>query len=579
MLNMSDKNKMIKRPQILTLNLTDKSNSILVDNNYNLYQGSLGKLVDTKNKKYEFKYHLLNYDFPANSHEYDVVIIDFSNEEVIDYRRADNHRSESKSEDDTYLLSKYPQTIFDPRGLSAQVFVKEIKEILKKDCLIIVFQNKSVDTKYKLVKENGGSPISRGNQKANFYDFIPNFYLSKNKSGKETEVISRDGELTSFLKKFNIDFTYENTFYHPTLLAGSDVPDPNFHPLILNLNEEIISYAYFTNKSGILVLPVLKDNSDFLLGFLETIAPSLKPNLFPYSSENKWTESIDYALPNHLRLIDERKKIETEFKKSLEQKDKEIKSNNNQFSFLHKMLTETGDELVNSVIQFLEWLGFENIIDMDTKNDGLKEEDIQIENDKGLLVIEVKGIGGTSKDSECSQISKIKYRRAKERNKFDVFALYIVNHQRHIPAKKRKNPPFTEEQIKDSFNDERGLLTTWSLFNLYFDIEKNILTKEESREIIYNYGLLLFSPQNIILLGTIEETFQNGKVFILNLDNIKLKTGDTLYIEKNLKFQKMTILEIRLNNETVMDTNKGEIGIKGNIKVSKNSKVWIKNLT
>src|SRR5690554_3885497 len=129
---------MIEKPRILTLNLTDKSNDILADKGYNIYRGSLGKLVDTKNEKYKFKYHLLNYDFPANSHEYDIVIIDFSNEEVIDYNKSDNERSANKTENNTYLLCKYPQTIFDPRGLSSHAFVKEIREILKKDCLIIV---------------------------------------------------------------------------------------------------------------------------------------------------------------------------------------------------------------------------------------------------------------------------------------------------------------------------------------------------------------------------------------------------------------------------------------------------------
>lgn len=570
---------MIEKPQILTLNLTDKSNAILADKGYNLYQGSLGKLVDTKNEKHKFKYHLLNYDFPANSHEYDIVIIDFSNEEVIDYVKSDNQRSKNKTEKNNYLLCQYPQTIFDPRGLSSHLFVKKFREILKKDCLIIVFQNESVDIEYKIVEENGDRPISKGTQKANFHELVPKFYFEQNKFGKETKVIPNNGELTTFLEKFNKDFTYQNTFYHPSKWEnGEQIPDSRFYPIVLNLNNEIVSYVYLTENLGVFIFPVLKDNSKFLLGFLETIAPSIQPNLFPFSTKNKWTELTDYALPNQLRLIEERKKIESDFKKSLELKDKEIKTNNDKYSFLHKMLTETGDELVTAVIQFLEWLGFENIIDMDTQTDGLKEEDIQIETSKGLIVIEVKGIGGTSKDSECSQISKIKYRRAKERGKFDVFGLYIVNHQRHIPSKKRENPPFTKEQIEDSNNDERGLLTTWSLYNLYFDIQNDILTKEEAREIVYNYGLLSFAPQNITLVDTINEIFLKGKVFILNIDNIKLKTGDTLYIEKNSTFQKLTILEIKLDDKVITEISKGEIGIKGNIKVSKNSKVWIKNL-
>jgi len=570
---------MIEKPQILTLNLTEKANSALVEKGYNIYNGSLGKLVDTKNEKYSFKYHLLNNDFPANAHEYDVVIVDFANEETIDYVKADNQRAKNKTKNNSYLICEYPQTIFDPRGLSSHAFVREIREILKKECLILVFQNESIDTEYKIVEENGDRPLSKGTQEANFYEFVPNFFFEQNKFGKETNVIPNNGELSSFLEKFNKDFTYENIFFHPTVWENDEkIPDPRFYPIIENQNKEIISYVYITNKQVVFIFPVLKDNSEFLTTFLNTIAPSIQPVLFPYSTKNKWIEDIQYALPNQKKLVEERKQIEQDFKKTIESKNKEIESNKDKYSFLHNILTETGDELVSAVIQFLEWLGFENVVDMDAQANDLKEEDIQIENSNGLMVIEVKGIGGTSKDSECSQISKIKYRRAKERGKFDVYGLYLVNHQRHIPAKQRENPPFTKEQIQDAINDERGLLTTWKLFNLYFDIQNGLITKEEAKQLFYKYGLISFIPQNIILVDTIKEIFLKGEVFILNLKDVKIKTGDILYIEKNKKFQQLTILEIKLDDKIISEIDNGEVGVKGNRKVSKNAKVWIKNL-
>lgn len=449
---------------------------------------------------------------------------------------------------------------------------------MKKECLIIVFQSKSIDIEYKVVEENGTNPRIKAIQKANLYDLVPNFYLQKNKFGKETQVLSNNGELTTFLEKFNKDFTYENIFVSPTIWNNEKrVPDPYFYPLMINSNNEIISYTYITHKQAVFIFPVLEDNSDFIISFLNSIAPSIKPVLFPYSSKNKWTENDIYALPNQKKLIEERNQIEEDFKKLIEEKNNEIVLNYDKYSFLHKILTETGDELVSAIIKFLEWLGFENVKDKDTEADEIKEEDIQIENSKGLLVVEVKGIGGTSKDSECSQISKIKYRRAKERGKFDVYGLYIVNHQKHIPAFDRENPPFTKEQIQDAVNDERGLLTTWTLFNLYYDIQDGILSKDEARENFYNYGLILFPPQNIIFIDTINEIFIKGEVFILNLNGITIKVGDTLFIEKNGKFQNLTITEIRLNDQIATQATNGEVGIKGTKKVSKNSKVWMKN--
>ena len=124
-----------------------------------------------------------------------------------------------------------------------------------------------------------------------------------------------------------------------------------------------------------------------------------------------------------------------------------------------------------------------------------------METEDGLLVIEIKGIGGTSTDGQCSQIEKIKNRRMQERRNFDVFGLYIVNHQRYQPPLLRENPPFKREQIQDAENDKRGLLTTWQLFNLYFSIKNGCISKEEARKALLKYGLIEFSPQNCVSLG------------------------------------------------------------------------------
>ena len=146
-----------------------------------------------------------------------------------------------------------------------------------------------------------------------------------------------------------------------------------------------------------------------------------------------------------------------------------------------------------------------------------KEEDIQIEMEAGLIIIEAKGIGGTSRDDECSQISKIRSRRCEERNKFDVIALYIVNHQRHIPPLERKNPPFTENQVHDAELEKRGLLTTWDLYNLYFNVENGMISKKRAIECLMKPGLIKFIPDKITKLNLVKEIYQNGEVVIFDL--------------------------------------------------------------
>ncbi|MFA5428025.1 MAG: hypothetical protein WC279_07435 [Sulfurimonas sp.] len=182
------------------------------------------------------------------------------------------------------------------------------------------------------------------------------------------------------------------------------------------------------------------------------------------------------------------------------------------------------------------------------------------------------------KDSECSQISKIKHRRCKERNSFDVFALYIVNHQKHIAPLQRQNPPFTEHQINDAIHDERGLLTTWQLYNLYFDIENGVITKEEASGALLKFGLVEFKPTDLIKIATCEKLYQNGTICSININNLELKVGDKLFIEKNNKFTTVTILEIQENKKTIESISNGQIGLKLSKAIKNDSIIWKKEL-
>ncbi|MGD0710680.1 MAG: hypothetical protein ABR968_05810, partial [Bacteroidales bacterium] len=200
--------------------------------------------------------------------------------------------------------------------------------------------------------------------------------------------------------------------------------------------------------------------------------------------------------------------------------------------------------------------------------------DIQVELDKGILVIETKGIGGTSTDSDCSQISKIKHRRCKDRNAFDVWALYIVNHQRFLPPINRKNPPFTENQIADAKNDERGLLTTWQLFSLYNEIQCGLISKEEAKNQILQYGLVVFKPKLLTNIGIPKELFKGGQVAVIQLTNTKIKIGDTIILEKDNRFTKTKVVSLQLIDKDVNEVINGEVGIKLDSKITKGSTLW-----
>lgn len=275
-------------------------------------------------------------------------------------------------------------------------------------------------------------------------------------------------------------------------------------------------------------------------------------------------------------LLEEKESLIKRFDTEIERKEKEIESNYKKYECLHRLLTESGDELVKSVKSFLEWLGFEKIRIMDEASEGLLEEDLQVETEDGLLFIEIKGIGGTSTDEQCSQIEKIKNRRRKERRNFDVFGLYIVNHQRYQPPLLWKNPPFKIEQIQDAENDERGLLTTWQLFNLYYSIKDGCISKEEARKALLKYGLIEFSPQTCVSLGEPVKILHNGKIILLDLSP-KMKTNDELIIKRADRYIKTQILEIQVNDKNVEFVDSGPVGIKIKIPVKKSDELLLKS--
>ena len=183
--------------------------------------------------------------------------------------------------------------------------------------------------------------------------------------------------------------------------------------------------------------------------------------------------------------------------------------------------------------------------------------------------------GGTSKDSDCSQISKIKHRRCKERNKFDVSTLYLVNHQRYLPPKSRKNPPFSEHQITDAQNDERGLLTTWELFNAYFMVQSGIIDKNHIRTKLLGYGLVSFAPDEQQYLGQAIEVFKDGSVIILSLDNISINKNDSLIVKNGCDYQKVSVLNIQLDGNDVETAISGEVGLLLNKPIKRNSKIYL----
>ena len=566
--------KISDKPKICCIDIEESDINELKKQGFNIEIGSLGSKVKVPNKKqYDECIVLPNAYFPTDLHEFDITILDLNNDKTIDYKQNEHYKNEYTGKSSIALHSAYPETIFNPKPLGSHLLKNSLNKLGNKEHLIIIFSTENYDVEYQNLEITKETNWIKDKFKSNIYSFQDYVPLSPPKNGKEVIVCDNiDTKLKDFLSKYTNQMQYNQTFHTSSLNQCL--------PLIKNTNGDLVSIQINDDNKTYIYLPQFEEKAKFLNEFLSEIAPTLFPNLFPYATLHDWRNEKNYWLPNHEVLLQQKEDLISEYEQKIENKIKEINNNLKEYNFLHKILTETGDELVVSIIEFLKWLGFENIVDMDkTKTEGVVfEEDIQINLENGLLIIECKGIGGTSKDSECSQISKIKHRRCKERNSFDVFALYIVNHQRHIAPLQRQNPPFTENQIKDAIHDERGLLTTWQLFNLYVDIENGVITEEEARETLLKFGLVEFKPTNLIKIATSEKLYQNGTICSININNIELRIGDKLFIEKNNKFTTVIILEIQENKKSIESISNGQIGLKLSEAIKNDSTIWKKEL-
>ena len=144
-----------------------------------------------------------------------------------------------------------------------------------------------------------------------------------------------------------------------------------------------------------------------------------------------------------------------------------------------------------------------------------------------------------------------------------------------MPPLKRQNPPFTEQQITDAENEERGLLTTWELFKGYYLVEENIVDKEYIRKKILNNGLISFAPDEQQFLGKVKECLKESTVLILDLDDILIKKGESLIVESDERYQKIKILNLQIDGNDVEEASLGEVGVSVDKPVKRNAKVFL----
>lgn len=546
-------------------------------NSYKCAEGTIGKLIRVPNKQKGDKELLsLNYSTPKNLHEFDILVFDMANNNTEVFYEEDHGFNDVTGQSAYALLSSFPEKIFNPKPYVIDILSNTINDLLKKESVIIIFAGKKEKVNYQIVNiTSRGYSLEQQLEIENtcFYNDFPGSY---NKFGNKFRLSENKTAISDFLFSNLDECTYELVFFHPKKWEnGQSIEDSSFVPLLLNDSGDIVSYIHIYPEGAVLVFPQIKDKNKFLLELFNVYLTELFPKIFPFHGQFSWLDNGSYPLPGEIELREEREEIEKKYKVAINSNDAELITIKEKYSFLRELLSESGVSLVKSVEKYLKWLEFQSVVNLDETSRDVLEEDLQVDYVDKFLVIEVKGIGGTSTDKDCSQISKIKYRRAEQRKKFDVFGLYIVNHQRYTPPERRCNPPFTDNQINDSKLDKRGLITTYELYKAYFMIEQGILTKEYVREKLFETGLISLSPIGLVSIGIPSEYYHKSTIVIVNVENTLIKKGCHILAKKNNSYSKLKIESLKVNEVEVNEIDNGEVGIKFDRKVAKNSELFI----
>jgi len=566
-----------ERPVISLVDVDQKTTEVLTRASYNLVSATLGSPIQVNNlKSDDAKWVKFNYSIPADMHEHDVVVVDLSGgKQPVPHTRF--LQGDAVGGKYTALYSSYPERIFNPRPGGMLILGQEIDSLLKKKAIVIIFADSMEAAEYRTIdvvgKENKfGSRISAGSS-----DLYTGFPVGIDRVGWRIKSSGENNPYFDLIKKYSEGTQYKVVFEHPTRYMQSrhkHVRIPEFVPLVLNDRDEIVSYAHGVDEGFVYVFPQMEDKGNFLLDFFAILSED-HPDIFPSSSQFAWIDSGDYPVPGELELLEKRDFIERQYLLDVEKNCHAILSAKEEYSFLRNLLLETGEPLVEAVAHYFNWLGFDSVVNYDGVAGDVLEEDLQVQHGEKLLVVEIKGIGGTSTDQACSQITKIKNRRMKQRNSFEVYGLYIVNHERYKTPKLRKNPPFSDHQLNDALLDERGLLTTYQLYQAYLLIRDGVLGKSDVKDQLLAFGFINLVPKNLRSLGVPLEYFMQGRVVVVKLSGVTLSVGDEILVCKNSVYKKLVVESMKVDDVEVECATDTVVGIRVGSRISNNSEVFV----
>jgi hypothetical protein len=552
-----------QKPKILLIDLPDTVIDGVRSAGFNASAGTFGSPYEVKlGDGYQPvipKYHLPNYT------EQDVIIIDLTPPETID--NPEGEKVTSKGENDWW--AKCSRGEIDPRP-RVMMWVKD-----KFDCILdhggmfVIFAQPRFYQ--KLVWAAGVLGFITDGQEipADNWSFLsiasPSYFGIESDFGEEISVPNYNYQLCRFLRKTIIDAKYTATFKPTHRIEKSWIP------ILSNKFERCVGglLAPEDSKGRVLILPQISKDTKTIVTLLREVLPDISPHLFPHIEGARWVERDEYELDSVLKYKTDKIEVQKRAKRELVGLDKKITAERDRLGFLHGIITNTGDDLVESVKSCLESIGFEQVIDVDKQiqNQGTsapKQEDLQVHDKSPILLLEIKGLSGLPREDDMTQVVKYAPRRMKEWDRNDVRGVSIINHQRNVPALERDNRnAFTEQQIEDAQHSDVTILTTWDLFLLTRGMMKWKWNPKAIQELFYQCGRMPNIPAIYKPIGKIVKYWEKPCAVGVQISENKLHKGERIGYVTSGGYLEEDVSSLQVKNQDVEAAVPGQLaGIK-----------------
>jgi hypothetical protein len=312
-----------------------------------------------------------------------------------------------------------------------------------------------------------------------------------------------------------------------------------------------------SNEGWIFLLPEVEDRGDLLLALLQSVIPTLCPELFPHFEGDQWTRRREYELSEVVPLKGAIERALEEARAKTAELEELIKEKRRQHGFQHDLLTKQGDELVVAVNIALESIGFADVRDIDEEGEAAqKREDLQIHDGSPTLLVEVKGLSGVPKESESMQVLKYVLPRIREWGRTDVQGLSIINHQKNLPGLSREDEHVFQDDVITNAEEEFGLMTTWDLYRLIRNAGRLGWKGAELRPLFYNRGRIRPIPTSYEHVGTVEDFWEKAGALSIRLA-ASIAVGDILAFEGKVDIHEEEVTSLQLDDEAVERAESG----------------------